>query len=242
MEQAQTLLREVGTEHGCISYQLIRRNVKRINLHVRADGTVYVSASPRTRAEAVDALIRQKSGWIRRAQEKLAARARQKGAPHQYESGEEFFYLGRSLRLVFEPGMSAEAEVAGDLLRLRGATPAQRKRQFLKFWAAECRREFGAILAQLAPRLHGIPTPALRLRNMKRRWGSCLAARAEITLNQRLLQAPRSCIEYVVMHELCHLVQPNHSKQFYALLDACMPDWRARRALLEENALRWCEE
>ena len=81
--------------------------------------------------------------------------------------------------------------------------------------------------------------PALRIRSMETRWGSCLAQKGIITLNKRLLEAPRHCIEYVVMHELCHFLHPDHSKRFYAFLTTLMPDWRERKSILDQNAAFW---
>jgi predicted metal-dependent hydrolase len=74
---------------------------------------------------------------------------------------------------------------------------------------------------------------------METRWGSCLAHKGIITLNKRLLEAPRHCIEYVVMHELCHFLHPDHSKRFYAFLTTLMPDWRERKSILDQNATFW---
>lgn len=90
---------------------------------------------------------------------------------------------------------------------------------------------FWEILEQLYPLLepYGVACPQLRLREMKSRWGSCLVYRNTITLNTRLLSYPRRCIEYVVLHELCHFVHPDHSPRFYALLSSFLPDWKSRR-------------
>ncbi len=72
---------------------------------------------------------------------------------------------------------------------------------------------------------------------MKSRWGSCLPGKGIITLNKRLLEAPRGCIQYVILHELCHLIHPDHSKRFYGLLAAWMPDWKEWKTRLEETVL-----
>ena len=86
---------------------------------------------------------------------------------------------------------------------------------------------------------YGIEKPALRIRDMETRWGSCLAKKGIVTLNKRLLEAPRNCIEYVVMHELCHFMHPNHSKYFYAFLSMLMPDWKERKQFLDKTAAFW---
>jgi len=80
-----------------------------------------------------------------------------------------------------------------------------------------------------------ISMPTLRIRNMVSRWGSCQKEKGTIALNRRLIEAPKNCIEYVVIHEFCHLVHPNHSKQFYALLQVMLPDWRESKDLLEKS-------
>ena len=72
---------------------------------------------------------------------------------------------------------------------------------------------------------------------METRWGSCLAKKGIITLNKQLLEAPRNCIEYVVMHEFCHFIHQNHSKHFYDFLTILMPDWKERKKLLEKVAI-----
>ena len=105
----------------------------------------------------------------------------------------------------------------------------------------QCRSIFGEIILETYPvfQKYGVPMPKLRIRNMETRWGSCLAKKGVVTLNKRLLEAPRNCIEYVVMHEFCHFVHPNHSKQFYAFLTMLMPDWKQRKEALDKSATFW---
>ena len=88
-----------------------------------------------------------------------------------------------------------------------------------------------------------VPSPRIHIRSMDTRWGSCLPQKAIITLNRHLLEMPVSCIEYVVLHEFCHFLYPNHSKDFYAILSTLMPDWQQRKKLLDKNAqFEWSQK
>ena len=105
----------------------------------------------------------------------------------------------------------------------------------------QCKIIFNEIVSEIYPifKKYNISFPKLRIRNMETRWGSCLAKKGVITLNKQLLEAPRNCIEYVVMHEFCHFIHPNHSKHFYDFLTILMPDWKERKELLEKTAVYW---
>ena len=123
--------------------------------------------------------------------------------------------LGRTILTVTLPGP---------------ADPAATRAALDGWFAEEARRIFAARLAVCFRRVArlGVPYPTLAIRPLATRWGSCSRAGA-ITLNLRLIQAPPQCIDYVILHELCHLKEHNHSKGFYALLDRVLPDWRERR-------------
>lgn len=109
------------------------------------------------------------------------------------------------------------------------------------FLDQQCQAVFGEVMDELYPmfRKYGVKKPSLRIREMETRWGSCLVKKGIVTLNKRLLEAPRNCIEYVVMHELCHLIHPNHSKQFYSFLAMLMPDWKERKQFLDRTTTFW---
>ena len=117
----------------------------------------------------------------------------------------------------------------------------KKKRMVSRFIDQQCRQVFGEIVDEVYPifQKYGVAMPTLRIRDMETRWGSCLAKKGVITLNKRLLEAPRHCIEYVVTHEFCHFIHPNHSKQYYAFLTMLMPDWRERKKVLDENTANY---
>ena len=113
--------------------------------------------------------------------------------------------------------------------------------EFDSFLHPNWQRRFAEIISEIYPvfQKYGVPMPTLYLRDMETRWGSCLAKKGIVTMNRRLIEAPRNCIEYVVMHELCHFLHPDHSKRFYAFLTTLMPDWRERKSILDQNATFW---
>ena len=117
----------------------------------------------------------------------------------------------------------------------------QKSRIVNRYLNKQCKAVFEEIINLTYPvfQKYDVNYPKLRIRNMETRWGSCLAKKGIITLNKRLLEAPRNCIEYVIMHEFCHFIHPNHSKHFYTFLTMLMPDWKERKALLEKTAVYW---
>lgn len=100
----------------------------------------------------------------------------------------------------------------------------------------ETSRVLNAMCQKVYPRFipYGIGYPQIKIRTMKSKWGSCHPAKGIITLNSRLMEAPEKCIEYVVVHEFSHFIHPNHSKDFYAFVEAIMPDWKAYREELKK--------
>lgn len=230
----------VSDRTGEIRYVLERKAVKNINLRVRRDGTVYVSAAPSVPEERINSFVCSNVSFIRKAREKFSRRTSESSAPKRYVSGETFYLAGRSLRLKVEVGSKNTVSCDGVFILLQvkdGATSDVRRRLVQNYLRKEYRELFYHIMQDIYPVFakYGVAFPALRLRNMKTRWGTCLPQKGIITLNTVLVQAPRHCIEYVIFHEFCHFIYPNHSKQFYGLLTGLVPDWRARKKVLEES-------
>lgn len=242
MEQIQK--RTICAEGKQIPYELERKNVKNLNLHVRRDGSVYVSANKLIPVEQVDAFLESKVSFILNAQKRFAEQAQYRPQPKQYVSGETFYIQGRGLRLQVVQADKDRIYSDGVYLYLEIKEPMdfdKKKRMVSKFLDQQCKQIFGEIVDQVYPvfQKYGVAMPSLRIRDMETRWGSCLAKKGVITLNKRLLEAPRQCIEYVVTHEFCHFIHPNHSKQYYAFLTMLMPDWRERKKVLDENTANY---
>ena len=236
--------RSVVAEGREICYCLERKNVKNLNLRVRKDGSVFVSANNRIPLEEIDKFICSKAAYIVKAMDHFSEIQQYRPKPKQYISGESFYIQGRGLRLQVSQASKNTISTDGIyiFLKVTDLNDYEKKHRLVtRFLDQQCKTVFTEILDELYPifRKYGIERPSLRIRDMETRWGSCLLKKCIITINKRLLEAPRNCIEYVIMHELCHLIHPNHSKHFYAFLSMLMPDWKERKKILEQNAVYW---
>ena len=234
-------LRTVSADGQEITYLLEQKQVKNLNLRIRKDGQVYVSASPLVPVQEIDNFVVQKSSYIIRAVNQFRQMQQYQPVPKRYVSGETFYIQGRGLRLVVAQADKNSIISDGVFLYLNVKNPEdyeKKLRMVMKYLDQQCKEVFQEELDRLYPAFqkYGVDMPELRIRDMETRWGSCLAGKGIVTLNKRLLGAPRNCIEYVVMHELCHLVHPNHSKHFYQFLTMMMPDWKQRKEVLDKNA------
>lgn len=237
----QRVLTAKGRE---ILYSLERKQVKNLNLRVRKDGSVWVSAEPGVPCEEIDAFVAGKAPYILKALNHFHEMVQYRPQPKQYVSGETFNILGRGLRLQVTQAAKDSISADGIYIHLgvRDLSDTEKKRRIVsRFLDQQCKTVFGDVMDDLYPlfQKYGVQRPSLRIRDMETRWGSCLAKKGVITLNKCLIEAPRHCIEYVVMHELCHLVHPNHSGQFYAFLAMLMPDWKERKQYLDKTAAYW---
>ena len=215
-----------------IEYELQRKQVKNINLRIRQDGTVYVSASPTVSLTVIEKFMQSRSGLILSAIEgaKLAQR------PLNDPAGDSITVLGRELPVTVIQGSSQGVEQKNGRLyvMLKDTSDGDKRRQLVqKYLDGLC----GEVLERVYPLIRdcGVKKPEIRLRMMSSRWGSCAYTKGRITINKRLIAYPVAAAEMVTLHELCHFVHPDHSKDFYALMQTLMPDWRARKKLLSSK-------
>jgi predicted metal-dependent hydrolase len=171
---------------------------------------------------------------------KGAREIRRYALPRRYVSGEAHFYLGRRYKLIVIEGRRTDCPVRlwrGRIeVTLPVADPAAVRRRLKQWYREKSEVYFERKLPELVSRFSGIETtPGFQLRAMERQWGSCSPS-GRMSLSPALIKAPIHCVEYVLIHELCHLIEHNHSKRFYGLLDKQCPGWRAYKIELDSLA------
>ena len=223
-----------------IPYRLHRAERKRLRVVVSPELVVDVYAPRNTDDEKIRLAVQNKASWIARTLDKLES-YHPLPIPKRYISGETLVYLGRQYRLKIVKNSKKSAKLMGRFLWVwvenNNDTPSVKK-AVDQWYRKRAREVLGRYLEKcytVASR-HGVPEPLLVIRTMQRRWGSC-SNKGRITLNVNLIKVPVHCIEYVIMHELCHLKYNNHSKTFYSLLTRCQPDWRRRKEMLDRFRL-----
>lgn len=218
-----------------IEYQVVFiPNRRTLCIEVHPDQSVLVRAPQDCDPVIIADRVRRRARWINRQLIDFE-RYQPRTPPRQYLNGETHRYLGRQYRLRMESGNTNQVKLKNGRLKVMlSSTPTpERVRAAVQRWyLARARVVFEEILDSALTRIPVSTRPRLIVRQMKTRWGS-LSKAGNMTLNVRLVQAPRQCIEYVVTHELCHLIHHDHGRQFHELLDRVMPDWPARKQRLE---------
>lgn len=221
--------------HVEIRYEVEHRSTRRtLAIEVHPDGRVLVLA-PTECADAVIAeRVHRRARWITQRLDEFE-RYRPRTPPRQYVSGESHLYLGRQYRLSLVHGDRPGVRVWRGRFFVTlppEAGPDRVKALLWRWYLDRARIVFDEVLTANLQRFGDREHPRLIVRAMKTRWGS-LSSAGTMTLNVQLVRAPRSCIEYVVVHELCHAEHRNHDAEFYALLGRMMPDWERRKERLE---------
>ena len=231
--------KELAYGTSLIRYRELREDRKTLAIEVLPDGNVQVKAPAEADEEQVLARLMHRAGWILK-QQRYFAQVGQVHTPKEYVSGESFRYLGRQYRLKVEPGTPETVKRVGGQLRVtvKEKSPQRTGKMVEAWFRKQAEAKFAERLMVCIGLFAGqVSTPPpLGVRRMKSRWGSCTAD-GKIWLNTDLIRAPVYCIDYVITHELAHLLQHNHGPSFYRLLDQVLPDWRERKEKLEQ--LRW---
>ena len=222
-----------------ISFGLVRTKTTRLSISVYPNLTIEAKA-PRGKSLAqIQARVTRRAAWIARQLQHF--RQAPPAIPRrQYISGETHVFLGRQYRLRLHTADSNGVKSIGRYLHVCTPTPGHthRVRDLVEDWYRAHAERLIPRRAQLCyeqVKRFGIPAPTLRLKKMHKRWGSCTCT-ASIVLNSELIKVPSHCIDYVIVHELCHLRIHGHNEKFFRLLTTCMPDWQHRKRRLDSFA------
>lgn len=230
MPQSRTTLRLDELE-----VEVIRKNMKHVRVAVRPpNGHVRVSAPAHMSNSALTRLLKSKLPWIRQKRAEMAL-VPPPPAP-AYVSGELHRVRGRDFRLVVtEIGGRGRVTLGSDelLMQIRPDTTAEHRAALLERWRrADLLRRVEPMLAEWQ-QLIGVTASEVRVRRMTTRWGSCSIKARRVWLNLELSARSDACLEYVLVHELLHLVEPSHGPRFWRLMDEHLPQWRQHRAGLK---------
>lgn len=222
-------------EKGSFNYELIRTARRTMAIHIDPFKGVIVRAPKRARDSEIRNLLEKKISWIN----KHLALARQKASEiprHNFMAGDIFLFRGENYSLVFEPAKKNHIDIAGHyiIVGLKPDTPQEKVPEILKKWyIAQARKIFNERVLVYSRGL-GVEPARIAIRSQSKRWGSC-SAKGNLNLNWKLVMAPPEILNYVVVHELCHLKHPNHQSEFWQMLENIMPDYADRRHWLKKN-------
>lgn len=226
-------------ELGDISIAVTRKEIKNVHLSVHPpDGRVTMSAPTETRSEVARSYAVSKIGWIREQQAKLRSQARE--TPRQFVERESHYLWGRRyLMTVVE--QEAKPTVSVDHKRItlyvRPGADRGRRATIIHDWHKALLHELvPPLISRWEPKV-GVHVVAYFLQRMKTKWGSCNHKAGHIRLNTELVKKPKDLIEYIVVHEMVHLLEPTHSERFVSILTKHYPSWREARAEINELPL-----
>ncbi len=206
---------------------------------VHPDLRVEVVAPPGTPLTAIEDLYRRKSAWVARTLERFRAQTCQV-TERQYMQGEQFLLAGRERVLMLEEGGGYAARFDGEKLRVPapdGTAADEVRERVIDLYRQAAIQAIGPLVEHHAARM-GLASPPFRVKHLRRRWGSCSRA-GRLNFNLRLAMAPPAELEYIVVHELCHLIRLDHSPAFWRTVERYMPDYGARRAALSAGSWRY---
>ncbi len=225
---------ETQIELGDITVDVVLKDIKNIHLSVYPPtGRVRISAPSWMSLDTIRVFAISKLGWIRQQQRKL--REQERETPREYLDRESHYvwgdrYLLETLEVNAAP--SVELQKSRLLLRVRPGTGALKKQAIVEEWYREqLKQAIPPLIAKWEPLL-GVSVARFFVQRMKTRWGSCNPRAGNIRLNTELAKKPPVCLEYIVVHEMAHLLEPTHNARFVALLDRFLPQWQLYREQL----------
>ena len=210
-------------------HRLVRSKRKTLALIVETDGTLTVRAPLRMKEADIQRFLTEKQDWIKRKQSQVSKVAL---PSRQYMDGETFLYLGKEIPLRIVPDRKP-ALVMDTVFKLTKSAQPQAESVFIAWYKAQARSILPERVSHFS-RNYSFAPAKLRISSARTRWGSC-SAKGTLSFTWRLMMAPLDVIDYVVVHELCHLKELNHSRAFWMQVESILPDYKARRTWLKKQ-------
>lgn len=228
-------------EIGDVSVDVVHKDIKNIHLSVYPPtGAVRISTPLRMDLDTIRVFAISKLGWIKQQQQKL--REQERESPREYLERESHYVWGqRYLLQIIEKDAAPKVELTPRqlVLQVRPGADEARKQSFLDEWyRREVRNAVPSLIAKWQPLLD-VRVQRFYVQRMKTKWGSCSPASQTIRLNTDLAKKPPECLEYIVVHEMIHLIEPTHNSHFVALMDRFMPQWKFSREVLNRLPLKY---
>lgn len=217
-----------------IEFRLNYVDRKTLGISVTPEMEIIVNAPLSAPLQKVKDKVRQKAPWIIRQQHFFLA-FYPKTPPRRYISGETHLYMGRQFQLKVKLGKKDQASYKGRFIEVTTNDKMKTKAILKRWYRSKAKEKFAEIAEPLIQRFekYKVKPEGLYIQTMKSRWGSC-TPKGKIILNTELIKAPKRCIEYVIIHELCHLIHHDHTQKFIDLQTKEMPDWAKWKRKLEE--------
>lgn len=225
---------------GDIAADVVLKDIKNVHLSVYPpNGRVRISAPRRMNLDTIRVFAISKLDWIRRQQRKL--REQERETPRELVDRESHYLWGKRYLLTLiesDDAPSVDLKHHRMLLRLRPGTSDEKKHAVMEEWyRSQLKQAVPPLLSKWEPIL-GVRLNRFFVQRMKTKWGSCSPTARNIRLNTDLAKKPRECLEYIVVHELVHLLEPTHNTRFVAMMDQFLPQWRFRREQLNRLPVR----
>ena len=217
-----------------IPVEVLRKNNKNLHLYVLPpDGKVRVSAPYKVDDEAIRLFVLTKIGWVKSKIRDFENQPRQ--TTREYVSGESHYIWGNRYRLKLEEGANRNnATIRGGYIVLNvreGSDLPEREKTMNEWYRKALKDRIPEMIERWQERI-GVTVNDWQVKNMRTKWGTCNASEKRVWFSLQLAKKPAECLEYIVVHELCHLLQKDHSTEFAALMDKHLPNWRETQKLL----------
>lgn len=223
-----------------IEYTLSRKSKRNINFRIKNNGEICISAPRYVTKQELEKAILERAEWLIKNQT-IIRNKKQNLLNKDIENGSQIYLNGQKYFIKLTSGLENSIHFRDNILVLQIREKYITSQEYINTYFDNWLKE---MLYYISDKLidkyliklskYNLKKPALFIRTMTGRWGSCIPSKCKITINKNLIYPPQKCLEYVVLHELSHLVEANHSKKFYAIIEEVMPDWKERKQMLNE--------